>query len=62
MKPGLLPSVPGWQLAGLQRSREMADYDSATEFSGNEVRSLLALVANLASDAMAVLGREGLLA
>lgn len=60
VKPGLLPGVPGWQLAGLQRSREMADYDSATEFSADEVRSLLALVATFAADAMAVLQREGL--
>lgn len=59
--PGLLPNVPGWQLAGLQRSREMADYDSATAFSADEVRALLALVAGLAGDATAVLRREGML-
>jgi hypothetical protein len=61
VRPGLLPSVPGWQLAGLQRSREMADYDSAAEFSAQEVRSLLALVASFAADATSLLRREGML-
>jgi uncharacterized protein (UPF0332 family) len=58
--PGLLPNVPGWQLAGLQRSREMADYESAASFAAADVRAQLLLLESLAGDSLALLQREGL--
>lgn len=61
VQPGLLPSVSGWQLAGLQRSRELADYDANTNFSAAEVATLLGIVDGLAVDAAAILRGEGLL-
>ena len=61
LRPGVLPNVLGWQLAGLQRSREQADYESAIDFTSTEVRSMLAVVAALASDAEAILRNESLL-
>ena len=59
IQKGLLPSLSGWQLAGLQRSREMADYDSAANFTADEVATLLTIVDNLANDATAILQAEG---
>ena len=61
VKSGLVTRVPGWQLAGLQRSREMADYDSATTFTADEVRTLLGIVGAFTADVTAVLDREGFL-
>jgi uncharacterized protein (UPF0332 family) len=60
IKPGLLPGVPSWQLAGLQRSREMADYDAAAVFPAEDVRAQLDLLSALATAATEVLRREGL--
>ncbi|MBK8098349.1 MAG: hypothetical protein IPK26_14665 [Planctomycetes bacterium] len=53
--------MPGWQLAGLQRSREQADYESAIDFTSAEVRSVLTLLSGLAKDAEAILRHESLL-
>lgn len=53
--------MSGWQLAGLQRSRELADYDSAANFTADEVATLLTIVDNLAKDATAILQQDGLL-
>lgn len=57
----MLPNVAGWQLAGLQRSRELADYDATTSFPKVDVQAMLVLVDNLFADANAILGREGML-
>ncbi|MCU0864148.1 MAG: HEPN domain-containing protein [Planctomycetes bacterium] len=61
VKTGLATRVPGWQLAGLQRSREMADYDSSTTFTADEVRTLLGIVGAFTADVTAMLDREGFL-
>jgi uncharacterized protein (UPF0332 family) len=61
VKTGILSRVPGWQLAALQRSREMADYDTFTTFTAEEVASLLAIVGAFADDVMTWLRREGFL-
>jgi uncharacterized protein (UPF0332 family) len=59
IKPGLLIAVPGWQLAGLQRSRELADYDASVSFTASEVESLLQIVELFASDVRTLLRRDG---
>jgi uncharacterized protein (UPF0332 family) len=41
IRPGLLPSSVNRSIAGLQRSREFADYDAATVFSAEDAQSEL---------------------
>lgn len=41
IRPGLLPSANNRLLSGLQRSRELADYDPAVVFSAEDARIAL---------------------
>lgn len=58
VKPGRITAVPGWQLAGLQRSRELADYDESVAFARAEVDTLLGIARTFAAEARALLDRE----
>ncbi len=59
LRPGLLPSSHNRLLAGLQRSREIADYDAAATFSGDDARAALDDAKTFVADAVGQLRKEG---
>lgn len=56
---GLLPSSHNRLLAGLQRSRELADYDAAIAFSAEDAAGELQAARAFLEDALELLRREG---
>lgn len=59
VRAGVLPSSHNRLLAGLQRARELADYDSAIAFSKDDATAELDAAERFASDALSLLTREG---
>ena len=59
VRPGLLPSSHNRLLAGLQRARELADYDAAVVFSLEDARAELREARELETAALEFLRREG---
>jgi uncharacterized protein (UPF0332 family) len=57
-KPGLLPPF-NRLIAGLQRSREMADYEAAVSFTLDEARSMLDEAIAFSDAVLDLLRREG---
>jgi uncharacterized protein (UPF0332 family) len=55
IKSGEVKSVLGWQLSGLQRSREIADDDQTSDFTPAEVTTLLAIADSFGREAMQIL-------
>jgi len=62
VRPGVLPSSHNRLLGGLQRARELADYDSAVAFSAEDARQSLEDARAFAREILELLGREGWLA
>jgi len=62
VRTGSLPSSHNRLLAGLQRSRELADYDAAVTFSADDAAAELADAERFSRDALALLRAEGWLA
>jgi hypothetical protein len=60
VRPGVFPSSHNRLLSGLQRSRELADYDAAVVFSEDDARAELAAAKSFADAARAWLEGEGL--
>jgi uncharacterized protein (UPF0332 family) len=58
IRPGLLPSSHNRLLAGLQRSREFADYDATITFSADGAQAELTQARAFVDDIMAFLRRE----
>jgi len=61
VRAGTLPDSYNRLIAGLQRSRELADYDAAVVFSADEARAILADAQAFGRDAEAALERDGYL-
>lgn len=59
VRPGLFPSAHNRLLAGMQRGRELADYDAAVVFSEEDARALLEDARAFARSAREFLDREG---
>lgn len=59
VRPGLFSSSHNRLIAGLQRSRELADYDAAVAFSGDEARRELDDARAFATVALSFLRAEG---
>jgi uncharacterized protein (UPF0332 family) len=59
VRAGLFPSSHNRLLAGLQRARELADYDAAVVFSEQDARAELAEARELEKAALDHLRREG---
>lgn len=59
VRPGVFPSSNNRVLSGLQRSRELADYDAAVIFSEDDARAELADAKTFADAARAWLASEG---
>jgi uncharacterized protein len=59
VRPGLLGSSHNRLLAGIQRSRELADYDAAVTFSAEDARACLHDAQAFYDEAIALLRREG---
>lgn len=59
IRPGLLPSAHNKILGGLQRARELADYDAAIVFSREDVEAFLSEARSFENDVRALLAREG---
>ncbi len=59
VRTGMFPSSHNRLLAGLQRARELADYDAAVVFSEQDARAELALARELEAAALEHLRREG---
>ncbi len=62
VRPGLFPSSHNRIVGGLQRARELADYDAAAAFSAEDARLELEDARAFASAVLQFLGREGWLA
>ncbi len=62
VRGGLLPSSHNRLLGGLQRARELADYDSAVAFSSEDARQSLDDARSFAREVLEFLDREGWLA
>ncbi|MBI2892955.1 MAG: HEPN domain-containing protein [Deltaproteobacteria bacterium] len=62
VRAGLMPASHNRLLAGLQRSRELADYDAAVTFSEDDARAELEDARRFGADARALLVRDGWLA
>jgi uncharacterized protein (UPF0332 family) len=60
VRSGLLPSAHNRLLAGMQRSRELADYDAAVTFAKADAEAHVKEAEAFRADVVAVLGREGL--
>ncbi len=58
VRPGLLPSSHNRLLAGVQRSRELADYDAAVTFSKEDAEACLRDAQAFGDAAQALLRRE----
>jgi len=61
IRPGTLPSHFNRLIAGLQRSREFADYDAATLFSSEDAAGELQSARSFEAAALDLLRRAGLL-
>jgi uncharacterized protein (UPF0332 family) len=59
IRPGLLDSSHNRLIGGLQRARELADYDAAVTFSAEDARAEIEAARLFMRDALAVLTREG---
>ncbi len=59
VRPGLLASSHNRLLAGMQRSRELADYDAAVTFSKEDAAASLADAETFQRSALALLRLEG---
>jgi len=59
IRRGLLPSSHNLLLGGLQRARELADYDSGVTFSEAEAQSVLDQAKSLKDASHELLTREG---
>jgi uncharacterized protein (UPF0332 family) len=59
VRAGLAPSSYNRLLAGLQRARELADYDAAVTFSAEDAAAELADADRFATDALALLRKDG---
>jgi uncharacterized protein len=62
VRPGLLPSSHNRLLGGLQRARELADYDPAVAFSAEDAAMNLEDARSFAREVLELLAREGWLA
>jgi uncharacterized protein (UPF0332 family) len=62
VRGGVLPQSYNRLIAGMQRSRELADYDAAVLFSADDARALCADAQSFGRDVEAALEREGYLA
>jgi uncharacterized protein (UPF0332 family) len=59
VRPGAFPTAHNRLLGGLQKAREMADYDSAVAFSKDDARAQLEEARQFAREVGAFLEREG---
>lgn len=59
VRSGLMPSSHNRVLAGLQRMRELADYDAAAKFSADDAKGEVDAARAFASEAAELLRREG---
>lgn len=59
MRTGLLPSAHNRLLAGLQRSRELADYDAAVAFSVEDAEGELTAARTFVQETLELPRREG---
>jgi len=59
VRAGLLPSSHNRLLGGLQRMRELADYDAAVQFSEDDAKSEIEDARAFAMEAQGLLTREG---
>ncbi len=59
VRTGAFPSTYNRLLAGLQRSRELADYDPGVTFSADDARAELEDARDFAAEARAWMVREG---
>ncbi len=59
MRQGIFPSSHNRLLGGLQRARELADYDAAVAFSADDAAAEIASAEAFRSAVMDVLTREG---
>lgn len=62
VRAGLVPATHNRVLAGLQRSRELADYDAAVSFTLDEARAAVADAESVSSALHSILQRDGWLA
>jgi uncharacterized protein len=62
VRAGLFPSSHNRLLGGLQRARELADYDAAVEFSGEDAAAEIKEAQSFRDAALAHLAKEGWLA
>jgi uncharacterized protein (UPF0332 family) len=62
VRAGIFPSADNRLLSGLQRARELADYDAAVLFSGEDATAELAEARRFVDAARAWLAGEGLIA
>ena len=60
VRPGLFSASQNRVLAGLQRSRELADYDAAIQFAEPDARAQLAEARSFGSTVLEFLRGEGL--
>ena len=58
VRPGLLPSSHNRLVGGLQRARELADYDAAALFSADDAQALLDDARSLSEAVLGFLERE----
>ena len=59
VRPGIIPSSYNRFFGGLQRSRELADYDAAVQFSAEDAAEELASAHRFEAEVMKVLRAEG---
>jgi uncharacterized protein (UPF0332 family) len=59
VRNGLVPASYNRLLAGLQRARELADYDAAVTFSEEDAAAELSDAERFAADALALLRKDG---
>ena len=59
VRPGLFPSHDNRVVGGLQRARELADYDAAVVFTDEDARAEVEAAERFLGDALAFLRREG---
>ena len=62
VRAGLVPATHNRVLAGLQRARELADYDAAVTFTEDDARAAIADAETVASAIREMLARDGWLA
>jgi uncharacterized protein (UPF0332 family) len=59
VRPNIMPSRHNRLLAGLQRSRELADYDSAVQFSSDDALAEIAAAEEFRDQVMGWLRTQG---